>query len=502
MTNIINDIYNPDVLECLANLSNDEVFTPPQVANDMIDLLPKELFSNPNTKFLDPACKSGVFLREIAKRLIIGLEDEIPNLEERLDHIYQNQLYGIAITELTSLMSRRTLYYTKYPQSEFSVSKFDNAEGNILFRNISHTWGKEKCKFCGASKEVFDRPSELESHAYEFIHTKKPEEIFNMKFDVVIGNPPYQLTDGGAGASAKPIYHLFIEQSKKLNPRYIVMITPSRWFAGGKGLDKFRKTMIEDTRIKEIHDFEDASECFPGVEIKGGVNYFLWDRNYRDKCKFNTYKNGIIVSSKSRFLRYKNSEIVIRYNEGIDILDKVLKHNEESFSTLVSSRKPFGLPTNFSNYNKERKSEEDIKIYSRGEIGWIGKDFKIPNNKGWVGSWKIYIPEAIGSGNMKEDLVKPILGSPNTCSTETYVMVGPLKNKKEAQNIISYISTKFFHFMLGLKKITHHTTSKVYEYIPIQDFSKPWTDKELYEKYNLTDEEINFIETTIRSMDE
>lgn len=323
-----------------------------------------------------------------------------------------------------------------------------------------------------------------------------------MKFDVVIGNPPYQLTDGGAGASAKPIYHLFIEQSKKLNPRYIVMITPSRWFAGGKGLDKFRKTMIEDTRIKEIHDFEDASECFPGVEIKGGVNYFLWDRNYRDKCKFNTYKNGIIVSSKSRFLRYKNSEIVIRYNEGIDILDKVLKHNEESFSTLVSSRKPFGLPTNFSNYNKERKSEEDIKIYSRGEIGWIGKDFKIPNNKGWVGSWKIYIPEAIGSGNMKEDLVKPILGSPNTCSTETYVMVGPLKNKKEAQNIISYISTKFFHFMLGLKKITHHTTSKVYEYIPIQDFSKPWTDKELYEKYNLTDEEINFIETTIRSMDE
>lgn len=501
MTSLFNDVYNPDVLECLANLSNDEVFTPPELANKMMDLLPDELFSDPNSKFLDPACKSGVFLREIAKRLIVGLEDEIPDLQERLDHIYQNQLYGIAITELTSLMSRRTLYYTKYPQSEFSVSKFDNAEGNILFRNISHTWGKEKCKFCGASKEVFDRPSELESHAYEFIHTKKPEEIFNMKFDVVIGNPPYQLTDGGAGASAKPIYHLFIEQSKKLNPRYIVMITPSRWFAGGKGLSKFRNIMIEDKRLREVHDFENASECFPGVEIKGGVNYFLWDKNYNDKCEFNTYKNGEIISSKKRFLKYKNSDIVIRYNEGIDILDKVSNLNEDSFSSLVRSRQPFGLPTNFRDY-KVNKIKDDIKLYLNKAIGYIPKNYKLLKNRDWVDKWKIYVPKAIGSGSISEDEIKPIIGEPNTVCTETYILIGPFDSKFEAENVYSYIRTKFFHFLLGMSKVTQDATSKVYEFIPMQDFSKPWTDKELYEKYNLTDEEINFIETTIRSMDE
>lgn len=333
---LFSKVYNPDVLSCLANLSNDEVFTSPNVVNQMLDMLPQELFENPDTTFLDPACKTGVFLREIAKRLLKGLENQIPDLQERVDHIFHKQPYGIAITELTSLLSRRGAYCSKYANGEFSITKFQNADGNIRFKNCNHTWGKTtydsdgkphaSCIYCGASKNEYDRGNDLETHAYEFIHGMNVEEVFKMKFDVIISNPPYQLNDGGAQASASPIYQKFIQQAIKLKPRYLSMIVPSRWMTGGKGLDNFRNEMLHDNRMSIIHDFKDASLCFTGVEIKGGVNYFLWDRDKTSPIVHIINDNGNQgVTETDRKLLEPGCEVFIRNNELVSIFDKVQK---------------------------------------------------------------------------------------------------------------------------------------------------------------------------------
>ena len=492
--------YNPDVLNCLANLSNDEVFTPPEVANAMLDMLPQELFRSPNAKFLDPACKSGVFLREIAKRLIIGLADSIPDLQQRLDHIFHNQIYGIGITALTSLLARRSLYCSKYPNSKYSVSVFDTVDGNIRFKNTQHVWKNGKCIFCGAPQSEYDRSTDLEQYAYEFIHTSELKGLFNVKFDVIIGNPPYHLNTGSTTAQAVPIYHKFVENAMKLNPRYLCMIIPARWFAGGMGLDNFREKMLKSKHIRLIVDYPNAKDCFSGLSIGGGVCYFLWDKTHTGNCKIISHLNGK-ESILIRPLLENDSDTFVRFNEAINILHKINNHKEPSLSNLLSSQNPYGIETNFNNFVSDA-CKDAVKIYAYPENGFVLKS-QIPKNKEWISKYKVCISNAYGERGDFPYLVlgKPFISEPNSCSTATYMVMQLFNTEQEAKNLISYVKTKFFRFLVLLKKHTQHAARGVYQFVPMQDFNEEWTDEKLYKKYGLTQEEIDFIESMIRPME-
>lgn len=492
--------YNPDVLTCLANLSNDEVFTPPQMVNQILDLLPREIWSDKNARFLDPVCKSGVFLREIARRLDAGLEKTIPDKQARINHIFKNQLFGIAITELTSLLSRRSVYCSKTANGKYSVCEvFNDPQGNIRFDRVEHTWGNGKCVFCGASQQEYDRGGELETHAYRFIHTKTPEEIFNMKFDVIVGNPPYQLSDGGFGRSASPIYQNFVHQAKKLGPRYLTMIIPSRWFAGGKGLDDFRMEMLNDERIRKIVDFEDASECFPGVDIAGGICYFLWERDSAGLCEVVNMHNGTVAVATRALNEFGK---FIRHSQAVPIIRKVLAKNEKNMSEQVSVSKPFGLRT----FVRPQKTGNIALRWQKGEGPFNRKD--VTTGIEMIDEWKV-ITSYVGydhAGNPGKDGKRRVISKidilpPGTICTETYLVIGSYKKQTLAKNLIGYMKTRFFRFLVAQFMYSHHITKDSYSFVPLLDMTTNWTDELLYKRYGITDEEIAFIESKIRPME-
>lgn len=526
--NLLGGNYNPDVLECLANLSNDEVFTPPKVVNQMLDMLPPETWNNPNLKFLDPACKTGVFLREIAKRLIVGLEEQIPNLNRRLDHIFKNQLYGIAITELTALTSRRTLYCSKYANGKYSVAKgyggntgFQDPYGNIRFVPINHTWENGKCKYCGASASQYQRADDLETHAYEFIHTNNPEEIFGMKFDVIIGNPPYQLSDGGGGngSSATPLYDKFVLNAINMNPDYFSMIIPSRWMTGGKGLDSFRNQIINDKRITTLHDYAKSKDVFPGIELQGGVCYFLWRNNYNGEC--DCYRHGFKNEFHSkRYLKEEGNDIYIREPALVSIRNKVEKVAKKYMDLITSAAKPYGLRADVikspEKYGLPKMSDTKLEngysiigLDNHGKRVWKYLDKQYPlTRKVGLNKYKLFVSKANGAigtiGEVETTAVigMPFLAKPGELCTETFLQIGPFESVDEAENARCYMMTKFFRALLSVKKQSQNMSQSTYSCVPLEDFSKKWTDEELYKKYNLSEEEIKFIEDNITPMED
>lgn len=499
---MLNDGYNPDVLSCLASLSSDEVFTPPQLVNRLLDMLPSELWRDKNARFLDPFCKSGVFLREIAKRLDVGLEKQVRDRQNRLNHIFTNQLFAIGITELTALLARRSVYCSKTANGKYSVcDEFKDEQGNIRFKRMKHKWRKQRCIFCGASKEQYDRSKELETHAYELIHTKKPEDIFKMKFDVIVGNPPYQLGSDG-GTRDIPIYNKFVDQAKKLNPRFLSMIIPSRWMASGLGLSEFRRTMLEDRRIRRLVDYPVASEIFPGVEVKAGVCYFLWERDSEGDCAVTTVRGDDVVGPVDRDLR--EYDVFVRDSRALEILRKVQSKKEPSITEILSVDKEFGWTSNFDGFH-ETKRPGDLPLYyirkmKRG-VGYIARK-SVSKSEQLIATWKVLVPEAFNGGDgvphqiIGKSLIAP---SPSVC-TQSFLFFH-VRSRKEAKSVHSYYTTRFFRFLVSLRKITQHATRTTYTWVPQQTWDCTWTDDELYKKYRLTKDDIAFIESRIRPME-
>lgn len=320
-----------------------------------------------------------------------------------------------------------------------------------------------------------------------------------MKFDVIVGNPPYQLSDGGFGRSASPIYNKFVHQAKKLNPRFLTMIIPSRWFGGGKGLDAFREEMLNDSHISKIVDFEDSSEIFPGVSVAGGILYFLWEREYRGPCEIINMHKGV----EDKATRALNEfSIFIRHSQAVPIVRKVMDMDEKRMQEQVSSYKPFGLRT----YVTPQKAGDIILYWQKG-VGPYRRD-DITVGIEMIDQWKV-IASRSGhehAGNPGTDGARRVLSRidvlpPGTVCTETYLVIGSYSSEQEANNLLAYMKTRFFRFLMHLFMYSHGITKNTFAYIPILDMSFRWTDEILYKRYGLSDKEIAFIESRIRPME-
>lgn len=524
-------VENFDILETITNVGNDEVFTPRKTADMMLDSLPEEVWHNPNYKWLNPATKNGIFEREIAIRLDKGLENVIPDVEQRRKHILQNMIYSIGQTKFTSNVARRTVYYCsqanrqcdglKAPDGHFvngyaigNGTWFSDSEGNIKTPISVHTFEGNKCRFCGISKHsMYVDPTQREQYAYEFVHIhhlnllRKLQDRFfggnrKMKFDIIVGNPPYQLKTTSNSSQSVPIYQKFVEQALCLDPKYICMIIPSRWFAGGMGLDDFRATMLKNKHIKKLVDWTNAKDCFPTLSIGGGVCYFLYDKTFEGPTEIINIHNGIEKTLTRNLNEF--GDVFVRYNEAIEILRKIRQKKENTFEDCVTSLAPFGIDSKERGH-KEKK-DHDLLLHSSEGISYIEKS-KVTTGSNYIDKYKIMISKVTSehagepdkNGQYKVLSTTKIINPGEVC-TFSYFLAGVSESKNETENILSYMKTKFFRFLLLLSVSSINLSKDKFRFVPKQDFSKSWNDKKLYEKYELNQEDILYIEGIIKEM--
>ena len=518
-----------DILETLTNVGSDEVFTPRKVVDTMLDALPKEVWSNPDYRWLNPASKTGIFEREIAIRLDDGLKDIIPDTETRRKHILQDMIFSIGQTKFTANVARRTLYYCCQANrpcdglmedghyvNGYAIGNgtwFDDAEGNVKTPISNHLIKKDRCIYCGipSNSEYLDR-NQRENYSYDFIHCNPGDEIQtylanrffngdkNVKFDVIIGNPPYQLSDGGYGASAMPIYQKFVMQAKSLNPKYISMIIPARWYAGGKGLDEFRVDMLNDDSIVKLVDFVNAKDCFPNLSIGGGICYFLIDRDYHGLCSVTNITNS---SESITFRSLSDHGVFIRYNEAVSILNKIKSFHELTLNNVVLSRNVFGLNSAFRGQEK-LDNNHPIVLLSSGGISYCSQS-EIKQGHSLINQYKVILSyltaehagEPAKDGRFSVTSTCRILNPGEIC-TESYLVLYSTDEYEYACNYVSYLNTKLYRFLLLLSISSIHLSKEKFQFIPTQDFSHPYTDADLNAKYGLTDEEIAFIDGLIK----
>lgn len=535
----------PDVLNTIANLSSDEVFTPPEFANKMLDTLAESwasehdgdsIWADQDVTFLDPATKSGVFLREIVKRLVEGQGNPPEGSNERkelVDRVLTRQVFGIGMTTLTALVARRSIYCSRDATSKHSVApSFGTPEGNIWFERTQHTWtrgtpvrkvvptsGAETleyptCEFCPATRQTYQRGSELETHAYALIHTNDPTGLVHklygaeMHFDVVIGNPPYQLGDSGGesvGSFAMPIYQKFVQAAKSLEPRYLTMVTPSRWFAGGRGLDDYRAEMLSDHRLKVLVDFPDSRDVFPGVDISGGVSYFLWSSAYDGPCKVASADVGGVQTAVKRYL--DEYDILVRNNEAVTILHKVQDDSKKAnLGSKVAPIQPFNIRTSFRGKESDSGMVSPVTLYQNGGTGFVERK-DIPRNLEWVDEWKVLVSATssehggqVDKSGTRRVLSRIIVAGPDTACTETYLVASRFASQNQAENFAKFLRTKLVRLLISLRTNTQHLYSDRFSFVPDLPMDRAWTDEDLYTRYDLSSAEIAYVESSMKAM--